>query len=207
MRFYKTPFITRWLYPSLIWKKSSNDSIYLTFDDGPNPEVTPWVLEELNKVGAKATFFCLGRNAKNNESLVEEIKKNGHLIANHTFSHLKGWKSNDAEYLKDVKKCDEVLSAFGIENNFFRPPFGRIKRSQVSALKNKRIIMWSHLAWDFDQNLDYQKSLKALKRAKPGSILTFHDNEKAFENLKKILPELLNHFKSKGFRIETLEHD
>ena len=205
IRFYKTPWITQARYPELIWKVKSDKSIFLTFDDGPCPEVTPWVMSELRKFNAKATFFCLGKNLVNHEDLANELLKEGHIIGNHTQNHLNGWKSLRREYHDDVRACDNELMKLGIHNQLFRPPYGRIKKSQIDGLKNRSIIMWSHLSWDFDQKLNIHKSIHELKKAKPGSILVFHDSKKAFENLKKILPEVLLHFSSKDIIFESIK--
>jgi peptidoglycan/xylan/chitin deacetylase (PgdA/CDA1 family) len=204
IRFYKTPWITRVWYPSFKWKIQSNNSIYLTFDDGPDPEVTPWVLAELAKVQAKATFFCLGKNLEKHPTLGQHILKEGHQIGNHTFNHLKGWKSSDNDYLNDIAHCDQQLNAIGSGSKLFRPPYGRIKKKQIQKLHNKTVIMWSHLSWDFDPELNTKVSMEKLKNAKPGSILVFHDSAKAFENLKQILPKILSHFKAKGLKFEAI---
>ncbi len=205
IRFFETPWITRVWYPSLIWKIKSKDSIYLTFDDGPHPEVTPWVLKELAYMNAKATFFCLGKNLEKHPEIANQIISSGHQIGNHTYKHEKGWKVSDGHYLEDIRKCDQQIGEMEIETNLFRPPYGRIKKSQISRLGQKKIIMWSHLSWDFDPQVNVSKSIKKLKQAKAGSILVFHDSEKAFENLKVILPEILLHFQSKGLKFEVLK--
>lgn len=205
MRFYKTPWIAKARYPELTWSLNSKQSIYLTFDDGPNPIVTPWVLNELRKENAKATFFCLGENIANYKSLAKEILAQGHSIGNHTQNHLNGWKSGNLEYQDNISACDDELAKLGVSNQLFRPPYGRLKKNQIDALKNKKIIMWSHLSWDFDKNLNLSTSLKKLKSAGCGSILTFHDSKKAFDNLKILLPEILSHFSSKGIQFEALK--
>ncbi|MEP1032081.1 polysaccharide deacetylase family protein [Ekhidna sp.] len=204
IRFYRTPWISQARYPELIWNIDSEESLYLTFDDGPHPEVTPWVIKELRKVGAKATFFCLGKHIKEYESIARAIIKDGHIIGNHTYSHLNGWKTLNMTYQEDIRTCDNELMKLGIHNQLFRPPFGRIKKGQISALKNRKIVMWSHLSWDFDPKLDVNKSIEQLKAAKPGSIILFHDSIKAFNNLKIILPEILSFFSSKGVKFESI---
>lgn len=203
MRFYKTPWFTRLWYPELIWNIPSQDSIYLTFDDGPTPEITEWVLDELRKVNAKATFFCIGKNLETNPEIAKRIIAEDHGIGNHTYSHLKGFKTTDLSYIEDIKLGEEVMSELGVDSKLFRPPYGRIKKSQVKRL-DRQIIMWSHLSWDFDHKLYVRKSIDRLKKAKPGSILVFHDSEKAFKNLKVILPEILAHFQAKGFKFEAI---
>ncbi|WP_424964089.1 polysaccharide deacetylase family protein [Ekhidna sp.] len=202
-RHYQTPWITRMWYPSLIWNIPSQDSIYLTFDDGPTPEVTEWVLDQLNQADAKATFFCLGKQMEEHPEIGRKIISQGHQVGNHTYSHLKGWKTKDARYLEDVRLGEEVMKEVGVGNNLFRPPYGRIKKSQISRL-DRQIIMWSHLSWDFDPNLNVSESIARLKQARPGSILVFHDSQKSFKNLKAILPEILAHFQAKGFKFEAI---
>lgn len=204
IRFYKTPWMIRVRNPDLVWKLPDTQSIYLTFDDGPNPEVTPWVLNELARVNAKATFFCLGKNLRAQPSLASEIIKSGHTIGNHTDNHLNGWKTLAADYHNDIRACDDELMKLGVSNQLFRPPYGRVRSNQLVGLKNRRIIMWSHLSWDFDARLNVEKSLNALKKASEGSILVFHDSKKAFSNLKKLLPEVLSHFHNKGFKFDAL---
>ncbi len=204
IRVFKTPWITQARYPELIWKLDSEKSIYLTFDDGPNPETTPWIISELRKADAKATFFCLGKNIKECPSTAQEILKEGHIIGNHTFNHLNGWKTINLEYQEDIRACDEELMKLGVHNQLFRPPYGCIRKAQINALKNRRIIMWNYMSWDFDSKLDTSRSIKKMKEACPGSILVFHDSLKAFQNLKIILPEILSFFTSKGFKFETI---
>lgn len=203
IRFYKTPWFTRLWYPDLVWSIQSQNSIYLTFDDGPTPKITPWVLDELKNVKARATFFCIGKNLEANPELGKRIIEEGHQIGNHTYSHLNGWKTTTSNYLEDVRLGEEVIREQGVDSTFFRPPYGRIRRGQIKRL-SKKLIMWSHLSWDFDSKLNVEKSISKLKCAKPGSILVFHDNEKSFENLKVILPEILAYFHAKGFKFEAI---
>ncbi len=204
IRFYRTPWITKMLYPSLIWNIPSENSIFLTFDDGPHPEITNWVLEELSKHDAHATFFLLGKNVSKHPELVKKTQAHGHKIGNHTYSHLKGWTTDDEMYLKDFKRCAKELNEFEGGNNLFRPPYGRIKKSQIDKLKNERIIMWSKLSWDFVSDLNIAESIRQLKKSKPGDILVFHENEKSFNNLKILLPRLLDFFNSKGYKLDTI---
>lgn len=203
IRFYKTPAVIKWIYPSRVWSLDSLDTIYLTFDDGPDPVVTPWVLEELNKADAKATFFCLGRKVSANPHLIKKQLEGGHLIANHTFDHPNGWRTNRRQYLEQCSRCELELEKLGVSNAIFRPPYGKITGKQVRSLK-KQIVMWSHLSWDFDPSLNRSKALSILKKAKPGSIITFHDSLKAYENLRILLPELLKHFRDRNLNLATL---
>jgi len=194
----------RQFYPEFTWKKSSEKSIYLTFDDGPIPKVTPWVLKELDKVGAKASFFCLGKNLKNDSSLAKEMIKSGHTIGNHTYDHLNGWKSRKDSYLENVKMCDEILDEIDSSSNLFRPPYGRLTNGQATELKNKQIVMWSYISWDFAKKFSPDKSVNWLKGVSPGDIVLFHDSIKSFNNLKKILPQLLAFYTEKGFELKAL---
>ena len=207
IRHYKTPYYMQRLFPSCIWKKESQKSIYLTFDDGPDEYATPWVLDLLKNSASKATFFCLGKHLHKNQHLLGKIISEGHLIGNHTFDHLNGWNTGNHDYLENIQKCDKALEAHGVVNAFYRPPYGRIKRSQLKLLDNKKIIMWSHMAYDFDSNADMKRAFAILSQAPAGSIITFHDNQKAFKNLMLVLPDLIASFKERGLRMETLEND
>ncbi len=206
IRIHKTPGILKWLYPSLTWERESENQIHLTFDDGPQPDVTNWILAELDKYDAKATFFCVGQNMEKYPDIVKETISRGHKVANHTFDHLKGWTTDDAQYISNISKCDRHLTVVkGSEKNLFRPPYGRIRRSQIKALTdNYEIIMWSHLSWDFDVNVNIRGSLTHLKKAESGSILVFHDNEKSFKNVKSMLPELLVFYNERKYKFSTL---
>ncbi|WP_207428226.1 polysaccharide deacetylase family protein [Pedobacter sp. SYSU D00535] len=205
MYLVKTPFVLRWIYPSLVWrKKTESKVIYLTFDDGPIPEVTPFVLEALEKYQAKATFFCIGDNIRKHPEVFQAVIDGGHLIGNHTFNHLRGWDTDDDVYLENFQRCQEL-----VQTNYFRPPYGRIKKSQVSKLQEEqpgiKIIMWDVLSGDFDVNLSPEKCLKnVLKHACPGSIIVFHDSIKAFERLEYVLPRALAVWHKLGYRFETL---
>ncbi len=204
IRLFKNPAFFRILYPSLIWDKKSRDSIYLTFDDGPDPLVTPWVLEQLRKCQAKATFFCLGKKLKDNTKLIARLLDEGHLVANHSFSHLNGWSTTSRDYIDDITKCDQELLGYDVKNNFFRPPYGRITRNQLKLLTDRKVVMWNRMAWDFDAQLNVPKAIRSMKKSKPGSILLFHDTAMAFENLQLILPEILKHFSNQGLALRTL---
>ena len=152
MYLVKTPFLLRWLYPDLVWKKPSANTIYITFDDGPIPEVTPFVLNALADYDAKATFFCIGDNVRKYPEIYQEVIKAGHSIGNHTFNHLNGWNTDDEKYLENIGECAEY-----VKSDLFRPPYGKIKKSQIRKLKTRhpdiKVIMWDVLSGDFDQNL------------------------------------------------------
>jgi peptidoglycan-N-acetylglucosamine deacetylase len=206
IQFHRTPsFIKNW-YPSLIWERPSTEAIYLTFDDGPHPEITTWVMDQMEKVNGKATFFCVGENIEKYPDVAKKLVEGGHRLGNHTFNHLKGWQTDNQEYVENVSRCDEEIALFQKdEKKLFRPPYGRIKKKQAHLLKDHYdIVMWSHLSWDFAKNLNVEKSIRKLKKVKPGNIIVFHDSPKSFENLKNILPEILSFYAEKGFRFETL---
>ncbi|MEQ8907520.1 polysaccharide deacetylase family protein [Ekhidna sp.] len=205
IRFFKTPWIVRKWYPSLTWSFPDRQSIFLTFDDGPNPEVTEWVLDELDKLGAKATFFCEGNRIERSPQIAQVVVRRGHAIGNHGFHHLSGWRTKDSQYLQDIKACDEALNEIGIKSDLFRPPYGRIKKRQIHKLKSKRIIMWSYVSWDFDSEVSPEESIIRLKKAQSGDIIVFHDSPKAFKNLQVILPEILSHFHTKGLKFEAIK--
>jgi len=176
--------------------------VFLTFDDGPTPGVTEWVLDTLKKFGAKATFFLVGNNAKNNPELVERIVSEGHSIGNHTFNHLNGWRTPLSTYSKSALKCGEV-----VPGNLFRPPYGRITRAQTRRLGNRfKIIMWDVLSGDFDTELPKQKVVKnVLNNTESGSIVVFHDSAKAEPRLKYALPRVLNYLKDEGYSFKPIE--
>ena len=177
-------------------------TVYLTFDDGPHPQVTPWILDRLAAYGAKGTFFCVGANAETHPDLLKKIRNEKHQIGNHTHRHLNGWQVKKAPYLKDVETASEIL-----KTPLFRPPYGKITPAKVKALKQKgyQIIMWDILTYDFDPDLSPQKAInQCLKGVKSGSILVFHDNPKAFQNLKSLLPALLDHLSRQGYQFQSL---
>lgn len=205
MYLVKSPLLLKWYYPSLIWNKTrAQRVIYLTFDDGPIPDVTDFVLKTLKSFNAKATFFCIGDNIQKHPDIFDRLKSEGHRIGNHTFNHLKGWKTEDQVYLQNFRQCQELTNT-----NLFRPPYGRIKKSQISSLRTEfpglQIVMWDVLSGDFDLKLDPQKCYdQVIKHAGNGSIIVFHDSLKAFDRLKYALPRALQYFSEQGFRFETL---
>ncbi len=205
MYLIKTPFWLRWLYPGLVWRKmSAKPVIYLTFDDGPIPEATPFVMSVLEKYNAKATFFCIGDNIRKHPEIFQKLIEVGHAVGNHTFNHLKGWKTDDEVYLENFRLCDSLT-----RSRLFRPPYGRIKRSQISKLKDGfpglKIIMWDVLSGDFDLNLSPEKCLRnVLKATEAGSIVVFHDSLKAFERLEYVLPRALEYWNKRGYSFERL---
>ena len=200
----KTPFWLRSLYPSLVWRMQvqGEKKIYLTFDDGPHPQATPFVLDQLAAYGAKATFFCIGKNVAAEPDIYQRILAEGHTVGNHTQHHLNGWKTDDTTYLHDIATAEQY-----IYSNLFRPPYGRIKRSQIKALhqQQKKIIMWDVLSADFDTRLTGEACLAyVLYHTQPGSIVLFHDSAKAWDRMSVALPKVLEYFSEKGFRFEGI---
>jgi peptidoglycan-N-acetylglucosamine deacetylase len=193
------------LYNNCLWSfPSVEKNIYLTFDDGPHPEATPFVLNELKKHNAKATFFCIGQNVEKHNDIYQQIIQEGHNIGNHTYSHLNGWKTENKVYINDIDEAGKF-----IHSGLFRPPYGKIKRSQLKLLKNSglttKIIMWSILSGDFDVNLPPERCLQnVLQNAENGSIIVYHDSEKAYKNLVYSLPVVLEYFSNKGFSFEKI---
>jgi len=205
MYLFKTPWLLKKLYPALTWNCNRGEKvIYLTFDDGPIPIVTPYVLNILSQYNAKATFFCIGDNVQKHPEVFSEVKAGGHAIGNHTFNHLKGWITDDDTYVANFLKCDEL-----VHTPLFRPPYGRIKRSQADKLRKVRpelkIIMWDMLSGDFDLNLDPEICLKkVIKHTQNGSIIVFHDSLKAFPRLEYVLPRALEYLSKQGFSFKAL---
>jgi peptidoglycan/xylan/chitin deacetylase (PgdA/CDA1 family) len=199
----KTPYLIKKYFSKFVWDvPQSPHSIFLTFDDGPTPGVTEFVLKELDKYQAKASFFCIGERAKKHPELFEQIKTQGHIVANHTYSHLNGKKTSKEEYLNSFKKCEEVFSS-----KLFRPPYGKITKAQhEEVLKTHQIIMWDVLSGDFDQNISKEKCWKNVREnTNGGSIIVFHDSEKAKEKLLYTLPKTLEYFSNKGFVFKSLQ--
>ncbi|MFM2214119.1 MAG: Peptidoglycan-N-acetylglucosamine deacetylase [Bacteroidota bacterium] len=194
----KTKWIVKVLFPKYIWKiPVRNKIVYLTFDDGPTPEITEWVLEHLNNYSAKATFFCIGNNIEKHPEIFEKIKSAGHSVGNHTYNHLKGWNTPNSIYLADVKKCNENLDYYRGGNDkqkLFRPPYGKIKRKQANAILKLgyKIIMWDVLSMDFDESITSEQCLaNVLNNVSSGSVIVFHDSLKAKAHLQFVLPKTL----------------
>jgi peptidoglycan/xylan/chitin deacetylase (PgdA/CDA1 family) len=215
MHFFSVPSTIQWLIPSCTWRKVGQEKmIYLTFDDGPHPEITAWVMDELKKHQIKATFFCVGDNLRKHTATAKQLLTEGHQIGNHTMHHIKGWKHKNVDYLRDIEDCDteickiyEQLNDKKAQPRLFRPPYGQIKPSQIKLLRTKgyEIIQWSDLSCDYDKRLDCERSLSALvKNVKSGSIVVFHDSEKAENQLKQILPRYLEAMLAEGYTFQTL---
>jgi peptidoglycan/xylan/chitin deacetylase (PgdA/CDA1 family) len=199
---FTSPTLLPKLLPQLLWRREGKEKIiYLTFDDGPTPVVTDFVLDKLNEYNAKATFFCIGNNIKKYPDIFERIKHQGHTIGNHTFNHMKGWKTKNTDYFTDIEATNNLTGSM-----FFRPPYGKIKLSQIKALKKDyKIVMWDVLSRDFDQSIDKNTCLtNVINHAKPGSIVVFHDSLKAKDKLYFTLPRVLKHFSQKNYIFEKL---
>ena len=194
---HKLPDIFTTLFPSFVWKLSaeSNNQIYLTFDDGPHPEITPWVMDQLELNGFKGTFFCVGENVKKYPEVYQSILARGHRTGNHTQNHIKGWKTENERYLENIVECSQY-----VDSDLFRPPYGQISPAQTTAVKKDyKIIMWSIITGDFYPDLNLEFALNKLKRVtKAGDIVVFHDSQKARDRLHFILPPYLNYLKEKG---------
>ncbi len=203
MYLVKTPKFVPPLFPNYTWKIPTKEKVlYLTFDDGPVPEATPWVLKELAKYNAKATFFCVGENVKKYPGVFDQIKRQGHSVGSHTFNHCNGWITDNVPYYHNVRYAAELVGT-----ELFRPPYGRIKRKQAQFLqRHYQIVMWDVLSGDFDQDLDpAEVAGNVMRNAKKGSIVVFHDSIKSLSNLKGALPMVLKHFSEKGYSFEALE--
>lgn len=205
--FIKTPWLAKKIFSSYVWSIPADEKIvYLTFDDGPHPVITPWVLDLLNEYNAKASFFCIGNNVVNHPAVFRRIQDEGHATGNHTYHHLNGWKTSDEMYLQDVRAAASV-----IESHLFRPPYGRIKNSQakhISAALEKaetKIVMWDVLSADFDSSITAEECLQnVIQNVSPGSIIVFHDSEKAFKNLQAVLPPTLEYLQKLGWQCERI---
>ncbi len=213
MNFYpiKFPYIFQRAFPSLVFYKPPKEKkIYLSFDDGPTPEITDWVLHELQKYNAKATFFCIGKNVEKNPDIFGRIISKNHQIGNHTYEHSKGWKTDTKQYIESVLRTESLLKKYLLSNSakkLFRPPYGRIKLKQIKALKklNYQIVMWTTVTGDYAASINIEHNIqKILQKIKPGHILVFHDSKKAFPQLKQILPKVLEELDRRSYQFDIL---
>ena len=175
-------------------------TVFLTFDDGPTPIASEWVLDFLRDEQTHATFFCLGENVKNHPELFERMKAEGHAIGNHSYRHEHGFKASKKGYITSIEKADEL-----IQSKLFRPPYGKLPRSYDRYLKKYTIVMWSYMAYDFDEKVSIEQILQSAKSIRNGDILVFHDNQKSHERLKIILPQVVEMLKEKGFSFEIIQ--
>ncbi|MDP5001617.1 MAG: polysaccharide deacetylase family protein [Flavobacterium sp.] len=206
----KTNRLIKKIFYNQIWEiPNSEKKIYLTFDDGPIPEVTEWVLDVLKSENIKATFFCIGDNIRKHPEVYKRILKEGHQTGNHTFNHLNGWKTNTKSYLKNFKLCETEHLKLNTEHSFlFRPPYGKIKPSQSKVIRQLgyKIIMWDVLSYDFDSTISTEKCLEnVISNTEQGSIIVFHDSVKAEKNLKYALPKAIQILKYKGFIFDVIK--
>lgn len=204
MRYYKFPKWSRKLYPDAIWDFShlAGRNIYLTFDDGPEPDITDFVLDLLDQYEAKATFFCLGNKVKAHPALYQEIINRGHTVGNHGMDHLNGLKTANDTYLKDIRKASELINS-----TLFRPAYGKIKTSQYKMIREAgfEIVLWNAMSYDFDESLSSEKRLKKMKNlTSNGSIFVFHDNKKSMEALKNDLPQLMDWWKINEYTFKSV---
>lgn len=212
----KTPLIAKKMFPNYIWDISTTEKvIYLTFDDGPTPEITNWTLDVLKAHNAKATFFCIGNNIEKHPEIFQSILDDGHAIGNHTHNHIKGWKTKAKDYLNNIAEAQEVIN-FKISkskfqdskiNNLFRPPYGQITPKQGKKLMKLgyKIIMWDVLSFDWDHTIEKENCLEnVLTKSTEGSIIVFHDSVKASKNMQYALPKVLEYFSEKGYRFKAL---
>ena len=205
MYFTRPPVIIRSLFPGLIWRIPNEENrVFLTFDDGPDPEVTPWVLDMLAEHQAKATFFCLGRNVERYPELFQRIKDEGHAVGNHSYSHPDGWRTRNMDYFEDVECADRLIGS-----RLFRPPYGRITPSQIRVLKKKyNIVMWDVLSGDFDPKTTPDGYLGRLRKyMKSGSIVVFHDEVKSNDKIQKLLQGVLDDFHNSKCVTEIIQVD
>ncbi|MBK7667387.1 MAG: polysaccharide deacetylase family protein [Sphingobacteriaceae bacterium] len=193
----------RLLYPKAVWKvKTTSPVIHLTFDDGPIPGLTEWVLDTLKQYNIKATFFCVGENVEKNKSIFNRIVTEGHAVGNHTYNHIKGFKTKTIDYLTNTEKC-EVLT----NSKLFRPPYGQLKKSQYRKLLDRgyNIIMWDVISYDYEKIKPEVCLKNVIKNVKNGSIILFHDNVKAEEKIKYALPKTIEHFLKLNYKFAALK--
>ena len=193
------------MFPNYVWDMATNDKVlYLTFDDGPTPEITNWTLDILKQYNAKATFFCIGANVKKHPNIFERIIKDAHTVGNHTQNHIKGWTTKTKKYLREVQ---DAQNAIDYKTNLFRPPYGQITPKQGRKLIDLgyKIIMWDVLSFDWEVDVSEEKCLEnVISKSKAGSIIVFHDSIKASKNLMYALPKVLEYFSKKGYEFKAL---
>jgi peptidoglycan/xylan/chitin deacetylase (PgdA/CDA1 family) len=213
MKFYwiKTNWFIKKIFSNYTWDVSNTGkTVYLTFDDGPIPVVTEWVLGELKKHNFKATFFSIGDNITKHPEIFKKLVSEGHSIGNHTFNHLNGWNTSTEDYIENVARCEEAISKNinqTLKSRLFRPPYGKIKTAQSKVIQKLgyKIIMWDVLSADFDTTISKEQCLdNVLSNVKPGSIIVFHDSVKAFKNLEYVLPKTLDFLKENNFNCDVL---
>ncbi|SDG60400.1 polysaccharide deacetylase family protein [Winogradskyella thalassocola] len=214
----KTPDFVKIVFPNFIWNiNTKSKELYLTFDDGPTPEITDWVLTILKAYNAKATFFCIGNNIEKHPNIFQTIINEGHAIGNHTYNHLKGWKHKAKDYINDIALTQSLIDSV-FENSqvvnqkssispLFRPPYGKLKSKQSQQLQELgyKIVLWDVLSYDWDSSVTEETCLKNVTSAAvEGSIIVFHDSVKASRNLKYVLPKVLEYYSERGFEFKSI---
>lgn len=192
--------------PTMLWKVESKDSVYLTFDDGPTPKITEFILDTLDKYGAKATFFCLGNNAEMYPELIDEIERRGHVIGNHSYNHTRGWLVSSDEYMASAYKAGQFLP----HTRLFRPPYGRIALREVNRMRSQgwRVVMWNNISEDYNQKVSPSRcAQKVTRHLKAGNIIVFHDSVKAAKNMMYALPKVLEAIEKRGLKTDILRVD
>lgn len=226
--FIRTPGLLKFIFRNWVWRFSAKEKVlYLTFDDGPTPEITEWTLNELKKNKAKATFFCIGKNIAQHPEIFQKIIEEKHSVGNHTNNHLNGWETTTAAYLQNIEGSEKyfeeystlkavtlslpVRQASAVEGQYlklFRPPYGRLTLKQSRKIRKKgyKIIMWDVLSADFDPSVSNEKCLEnVIRNIQNGSVIVFHDSVKASEKLKFVLPKILEYYTDKGFYFNSIE--
>lgn len=204
MYIIKTPKLIRKIFPNYLWNKSRKKPfVYFTFDDGPIPEVTPWVLDTLREYNMHGTFFCVGDNVRKHSDIYNRLIEEGHSVGNHSYSHKSGWSTDAEKYLDDVQLCGSF-----VQSNLYRPPYGRLRPQQAEALRDEyQIVMWDVLSGDFDQNISAEQCYQnVIQNLKPGSIIVFHDNVKSFKTLKEVLPRVIEYCIVQGLTSKALKY-
>ncbi len=200
----KPPFFLRTLFPGCLWRnKTDKKEVYLTFDDGPVPEVTPWVLDEADKWNAKLTFFCVGENVYRYPELFQEVKRRGHQVGNHTYNHLKAWKTNEASYFENIEKAQDLIGS-----TLFRPPYGQwyLWYTKKAKMQFSQVVMWDILTKDYDRRLSGEQVFNHVKKhLRPGSVVVFHDSVKASENMKYAFSKTLEWINKMGYTTRVIQ--
>lgn len=206
----KTRWFIKKLFSGFVWDiPNTQKTVYLTFDDGPTPEITEWVISLLKQHNIKATFFCIGNNIEKHPDIFQKVIDDGHTIGNHTFNHLNGWNTQNTPYLENMEACElSITKRIGKANaKLFRPPYGKIKPYQAKEIRKKgyKIIMWDVLSADFDTTITPQQCLQNVTaNTTEGSVIIFHDSIKAFPNLEYTLPKAIEYLKENGFSFGTI---
>lgn len=205
----KTPLVAKKMFPNYVWDiPTHTKDLYLTFDDGPTPEITDWTLDVLKQYNAKATFFCIGANIEKHPDIFQRVISEGHTIGNHTQHHVKGWKTKTKIYINEVLETEKQIQTYQSKrSHLFRPPYGQIKLKQGKQLidLNYKIIMWDVLSFDWQKEISEENCLKnVISKSKEGSIIVFHDSVKASKNMMYVLPKVLKYFSEAGYKFKAL---